>query len=160
MFTWVAYERLSKTSGFISAMVPRRIPNLEEKEITLQDGSKIKEKHLASFTLEHYAMMVNDYHLDIEINSHEIEGNSDYNNFLPLDRMQSFHRDKFYISCKAYYRSKYSSTQSYDNSTINSCMKYEDNFSKWGTGDVLRSDVIAANKDHKKSDVYKVHTQF
>ena len=42
-------------------MVPRRVPDLGKKEITLADGTIVEDTYLKSFNLSHYAIMLNDF---------------------------------------------------------------------------------------------------
>ena len=90
--TWVGYERIDDKQGLISAMVPRRIPNIKFSEILDKDGKNVKIPQLKSFELENYAMMLTTFDMKLEEKVLEVTDSRerDYNTYLPLDRMESF----------------------------------------------------------------------
>ena len=85
--------------GVMSAMVPRRIPEVEMKEFTLADGTKAYEERLSSFHLEHYALMLNTFPLSLKTHQIDVEkdGPLDYNKFMPKERIKPFRYETFKI---------------------------------------------------------------
>jgi hypothetical protein len=41
-FTWIGFEKVDSKDAYMTAMVPRRVPKFETKEITLEDGTKME----------------------------------------------------------------------------------------------------------------------
>ena len=138
-------------------MVPRRVPEVGTKEITLADGTIAQDTYLKSFDLSHYAIMLTEFQLDIECKQIRVDSTSDYNKFLPLGRMKPFFYEKFKI-CSTN-DNTYKKITTYEE-LANYCTNYSTFFENSHSGNVCKKEVIISNKEHYKDEAYELTCSF
>ena len=95
----------------MAAMVPRRVPRIKVSS-TAQDeggddanvgGEDNRDLKLDGFELGHYAMLLNIFPfvpIDDDPKELQFDDESDYMNFLPVERLRPFERQNLFIACR------------------------------------------------------------
>lgn len=111
LFTWIGYERLDQDRAYMAAMVPRRVPRVTVSGPAEDggdgsanaSGEDRRDAKLEGFQLGHYAMLLNIFpFVTVDDNPNELrfDDESDYMNFLPVERLRPFERRNLFIAAR------------------------------------------------------------